>query len=138
MGIRPRWASRALLWMDEILHHPRHHGRPLFVGIYQIRPLPGFIGGAKWISQPSAACNSIHSKSMAPGPVLFPAPASPAPLSGTGAQSEASKSGREVQRPAGRSKALCLKFGGSTQGLQSFFLLFPYCFLEGEHIDSLS
>ena len=24
-----------ILWMDKILDHPRHHGKPLFVGIYR-------------------------------------------------------------------------------------------------------
>ena len=24
-----------ILWMDRILHHPRHHEKPLFVGIYR-------------------------------------------------------------------------------------------------------
>ena len=35
-------------------HHPRNNGQPLFVGIYGgNHHFQGFLGGAKWISQPS-------------------------------------------------------------------------------------
>ena len=27
-----------LLWMDKILHHPRNHDKPWFVGIYRVVP----------------------------------------------------------------------------------------------------
>ena len=33
--------------MDEILYHPKHHGKPLFVGIYRGElSFQGFLGGA--------------------------------------------------------------------------------------------
>ena len=32
-----------ILWMDEILHHPRNHGKPRFVGISRGIIIPGFL-----------------------------------------------------------------------------------------------
>ena len=44
-----------ILWVDEIRFAPLcNHGKPLVVGIYRgIESFQGFLGGAKWISQPS-------------------------------------------------------------------------------------
>ena len=47
-----------VLWMDTILHYPRHHGKPLFVGIYRDHIILGFL---RWCRM-----SSIHSMLLIP------------------------------------------------------------------------
>ena len=54
VGVSKAWAPpkvvifvlaspKNMLWMDETMHHLRHHGKPLLVGIYRGLNLPGLL-----------------------------------------------------------------------------------------------